>query len=242
MFSHAHEVEMTRKYRKEHDLMGIEAEDLVDAFDGLNEDDVRPFVYPDDTELERVGVRGIYLGNFIRWDSKAQHEQMIDLYDYETAPQTRTFDTYNDVDCFNYSDVHDYTKVVKHGYGKATDHATRELRFGRLTREEATAMAARYQATLPRNLAPFLDWINMTPSGFDLLMDIHRNPLYWRRDDQWRWQLRQPVGDEPTAEAIESARLPRRGKCDFVLTPSKRPHYADDRYVLIGKGYPAPTP
>ena len=29
MFSHTDEVEMTRKYRKEHDLMGYEAEDLL---------------------------------------------------------------------------------------------------------------------------------------------------------------------------------------------------------------------
>ena len=31
MYSHLDEVEMTRRYRKEHDLMGLEAEDMVDA-------------------------------------------------------------------------------------------------------------------------------------------------------------------------------------------------------------------
>ena len=25
----------------------------------------------------KIGIRGIYLGNFIRWDPKAQHEKMI---------------------------------------------------------------------------------------------------------------------------------------------------------------------
>ena len=54
--------------------------------------------YPDNQELEKVGVRGIYLNNYIRWDSRLQHEEMI-KYGYETAHQTRTFDTYNDVDC-----------------------------------------------------------------------------------------------------------------------------------------------
>ena len=29
MFSHTHEVEMTRRYRKDHDLMGMEADDLL---------------------------------------------------------------------------------------------------------------------------------------------------------------------------------------------------------------------
>ena len=37
MFSHLHEVEMTRRYRKEHDLMGHEADDLVTIFDIINE-------------------------------------------------------------------------------------------------------------------------------------------------------------------------------------------------------------
>ena len=33
MFSHLNKVEMTRRYRKEHDLMGYEAEDLIDDID-----------------------------------------------------------------------------------------------------------------------------------------------------------------------------------------------------------------
>ena len=56
--------------------------------------------YPDNQELEKVGVRGIYLNNYIRWDSRLQHEEMIKIR-IETAQQTRTFDTYNDVDCWN---------------------------------------------------------------------------------------------------------------------------------------------
>ena len=40
MFSHFHEVEMTRRYRKDHDLMGYEAEDLLSVDDVLTEEDV----------------------------------------------------------------------------------------------------------------------------------------------------------------------------------------------------------
>jgi N-acetyl sugar amidotransferase len=62
MYSHLDEVEMTRKYRKEHDLMGYEAEDLINKeFDNVNEETISSFKYPDDREIEHVGVRGIYL-------------------------------------------------------------------------------------------------------------------------------------------------------------------------------------
>ena len=32
--------------------------------------------------------------------------------------------------------LHDYLKLVKHGYSKVTDHATRELRFKRISRDQ----------------------------------------------------------------------------------------------------------
>ena len=166
MFSHYDEIEMTRKYRKEHDLMGYEAEDLINEFDNLNEEDLFHYFYPDSREIEMVGVRGIYLNNYFRWDSKSQHEQMINKYAYETAKQTRTFDTYNDIDCWNYSDVHDYIKYIKHGYGKVLDHACREIRLGRMKREEGINLMKKYNKLKPKNLRLFLDWLGITENSF----------------------------------------------------------------------------
>jgi N-acetyl sugar amidotransferase len=238
MFSHLDEAEMTRKYRKEHDLMGLEAEDLVDTFDGINEFDIRPYQYPHDVEIERVGVRGIYLNNYIRWDTKAQHEAMIKLYHYEAAPQTRTFDTYNDVDCFNYSDVHDWIKYIKLGYGKVTDHACREIRLKRLTREEAVHLIKDYQYRKPKNLNQFLSWIGISDNAFQFLTDLHRNPKIWKRNDSWQWELRQPAFEDirPNKKLAEESRLPKIEPCEFTPTENKRPGYVDNQYILVGKG------
>lgn len=239
MFSHLDEVEMTRKYRKEHDLMGYEAEDLIDDFDEITEEDIMAFKYPDDKELERVGVRGIYLNNYIRWDSKAQHEKMIKEFGYESDYQTRTFDTYNDVDCFNYSDVHDYIKYCKHGYGKVTDHASREIRLRRMSREEGIELVKKYRSLEPKNLKLFLDWIGITENGFHFLIDQHRNKNIWERDENWKWKLiNENLPVDESKDEIEKARLPRvEDKCEFQITPSKRPDHKDDKYILIGKGY-----
>ena len=238
MFSHLDEVEMTRKYRKEHDLMGYEAEDLVDDFDNVAYEDVIQYLYPDDREIERVGVRGIYLNNYIRWDSKNQHENMIRTFGYETARQTRTFDTYNDVDCFNYSDVHDYIKSVKYGYGKVTDHVNREIRLKRLTREEGISLIKQYRDIRPRFLRQFLHWIGMTERGFWYVINRHRNQNIWVRNDKWEYEmLDELLPNDEDLEKIDSVRLVKKEICDFALTPSKRPGYKDNAYVLIGKGY-----
>lgn len=237
MFSHLDEVEMTRKYRKEHHLMGFEAEDLVDEFDNVTEKDVMPFLYPDNKELEQVGVRGIYLNNYIRWDSRTQHEQMIREYRYKTALQTRTFDTYNDVDCWNYSDVHDYIKWVKHGYGKVVDHACREIRLRRMTREKGIELVRQYQAREPQNLQFFLDWLGITENAFHYIVDQHRNPRIWERDQDWNWQLRPVIFQASAENGDQEQALGLIGThTDFELTNIRISTDYNDRYILIGKG------
>lgn len=239
MFSHTDEVEMTRKYRKEHDLMGLEAEDLVDHARGLSESDVLPYIYPHDKELEKTGVRGIYLGNYVRWDSKAQHEQMIDRYGYETAPQARTFDTYNDVDCLHYSGAHDYFKFIKWGYAKVTDHASREIRLKRLEREAGVALVAKYQDVVPPDIGPLASWLHLSAREVLAAVDRHRDPRAWRRRVNGDWDLLHSVTRAmPDAAALDRARLEVREPCDFRVTPSREAaeHPETDRF-LLHKGY-----
>lgn len=166
MFSHTDEVEMTRKYRKEHDLMGYEAEDMISESEGIFERDMAKYFYPSNKSIEAIGVRGIYLGNYIRWDSKTQHELMIKKYDYQTSPQTRTNNPYDNVDCFLYSDVHDYIKFIKQGYGKITDHVSREIRLKHLKRNEGETLVKFYESIPPKHLAKFLDWVDMSNKEF----------------------------------------------------------------------------
>lgn len=235
MFSHLDEVEMTRKYRKEHDLMGFEAEDLIDEADNISERDIVQYQYPDDKEIERIGVRGIYLNNYIRWDSKTQHEQMIRQYGYETFLQNRTFDTYNDIDCFNYSDVHDYIKFIKHGYGKVTDHVSREIRLRRMTREKGMELVGHYITRPVKNLQLFLDWLGITENAFHYVIDQSRNKNIWKRNAAWEWE-RIPF-EEPGPELIKKVRLNLvQSECEFRET-ALRSDKPDDKYILIGRGF-----
>ena len=232
MYSHIDEVEMTRKYRKEHDLMGYEAEDLInEEFDNITEDTVRPFMYPDDREIENVGVRGIYLNNYIRWDSRSQHEEMIRLYGYETACQNRTFDNYNNIDCWNYSDVHDYIKLIKHGYGKVVDHATREIRLGHMTKQEGIELVTNYLQKKPENLFLFTSWLGVTENSFYYIVDQFRNPKFWERNEYYDWVYKGISIDDVVEKNNE-----KRFFSDFVLTQKGESTDNDSGYILIGKG------
>jgi N-acetyl sugar amidotransferase len=237
MFSHLDEVEMTERCRKEHGLMGIAAEDLIDMEAGISRVDVQPFVYPYDNELETVGVRGLYLSNYIRWDSKQQHELMIDTYGYESALQQRTFNTYEDVHCFHSAGVHDYIKYLKYGYSKVTDHATREIRLKRMTREEGIAKVSEYTERKPSDLPLFLDWVGMSEREFTDCVADHRDERIWNRNASGEWVLRDNIGQHAGDAGVDAVRLEKTADCHYRITPTAELQTPDNEYLLMGRGY-----
>ncbi len=234
MFSHEDEVEMTRKYRKEHDLMHLEAEDLIHLSSELSEEELEQYTYPSDKELETVGVRGIYLNNYIRWDSKKQHEKMIKKYNYESMVQQKTFDTYNDVDSFHYSGIHDEIKMLKFRYGKVSDHIAREIRLKRMTYEEGKDLVEKYNKIEVNDLNLFLNWIDMDQHDYYSLIKRHH----------YECNSNEPAFDnhssaqnfESSLEAIDKVRLKKEENCEFKIS-SRVSKVIESQYVLIGRGW-----
>ena len=233
MFSHEHEVEMTRRYRKEHDLMGFEADDLLSIYNTLAEKDIWQYRYPSDFELNKIGVRGIYLGNYVRWDPKSQHEEMIDKYEYKTSSFNRTFDCYDHVDCFNYMDIHDILKLYKHGYSKVTDHACREIRFGRISREKAISLVNHYQFEPTKYEPLFSEWLGIPMEALQFMKDQFRNKLFWEEYSLGKWKFKY----------IDKKQF--QNSKDFILRGKEKFKSTDQltldkglKYIVFGKGYP----
>lgn len=232
MFSHEHEVEMSRRYHKDHDLMGYEADDLLSTFNTLSEDDIWQYRYPDDASLNSIGVRGIYLSNYVRWDPKVQHELMISQNGYLGARFERTFDTYDHVDCYNFMGLHDHIKMVKHGYSKVTDHACREIRHGRLTREDALVLVRYYEWNSPPFIKLFCDWLDVNPRSLTFIINQHRNKILWPKDLNQQRSLHCP--DLAVSESQIS-------KIKDALNFNVGSSLSQDRecsYLIVGKGWP----
>lgn len=233
MFSHEHEIEMTRRYRKDHDLMGYEADDLISIFDTLDEADIFQYRYPDDKSMNDVGVRGIYLGNYVRWDPKAQHEKMIRSHGYRTSSFLRTFDCYDYVDCFNYMNIHDKLKLFKHGFSKVTDHACREIRHGRLTRESGLALVKRYEQVPVQYVNLFANWLGINHRALEFIMDQHRNPIFWKQSEINQWEFNGLTTMQDSSVLSES-------KPELINFQSNDRLVCDkgEAYITVGRGYP----
>mgnify|MGYP002700101560 CR=1 FL=1 len=223
MFSHKHEVEMTRRYRKDHDLMGFEADDLVGHFNSISEQDIWQYRYPDDKSLNDIGVRGIYLNNYVRWDPKSQHESMIKMYGYKTSKFSRTFDCYDYVDCYNYMNLHDKIKFLKNGYSKVTDHATREIRHGRLRREYASELCRFYEKIPIKYDSLFNEWLGTKPNGLDFILSKNINTKYYKS------YINPVVTDKINVKESDVGSV---FLCNSSLNDDQ-----EEGYITIGKGY-----
>lgn len=167
MHSYTETPEMTRRNRVEFDLLGFEPEELTSSETLVTRRDVWDLRYPPDKDLAKSRVMGIYLSNFVPWDSRRFSEEMITRFDALGAINPRTFDTYDRIDDMTYMSIHDVLKYYLHGYSRVTDNLCREIRFGRISREDALAVEALYQDEYPKDaIQIFLDWLGMDHDAF----------------------------------------------------------------------------
>lgn len=127
--------------------------------------DIYPFQLPTVEDIEKVGVIGIHLGDYIFWDDERQMEFVRDTYGWREDKVEGTYKRYKSVECVM-AGVHDYSKFVKRGYGRGTDHASADVRAGLLTREEAFELAKKYDSQKPEMLNYYLKITGYTEEEF----------------------------------------------------------------------------
>jgi N-acetyl sugar amidotransferase len=227
-------VEFTKKKRQEHDMRGFEPEDLLEeAGCPLTRYDLAPFFYPSDEQIEQVGVRGIYLSNYLPWDARSQSEFVIEKLGFETAQaRERTFNIYGKTDDIHANGLHDYLKYLKFGYGRATDDAANEIRHGRMTRDQGIDMVMRYDHVRPSDLDVFIGKSGISEAELLALIEPMRDPAVWEKDGAGGWRVKDHVGNHRKDPGVEAARLANVGNWrPFAPTPSR----ASERFQEDGR-------
>jgi N-acetyl sugar amidotransferase len=210
MYSYNDFIEFTAKCRLEHGLRGYDWYDFTDEGleklgrpelkEGLSAKDLLWAQYPSDDEIDRVGVRGIYLSNYVNWDANEHVKLVIGKYGWLPAQQPfeRTYRNFSNLDDMHENGIHDYLKFIKLGYGRASDHASKDIRSGKMTRDIGIAMVRKYDHVKPRrDLDRWLKYVNMTEQEFDRICDTFRDKRVWRiENNQW---VKDNIWGEPSA-------------------------------------------
>ena len=189
MYSPDDHVEYNKRMVLEHDMRGYTLLDMVGQ-EGLTEREMSWLRMPSDEEFAENNIRGIYLGNYFRWDPNKQTEFIMQQYRWEQArqPFERTYRTMSNLDDMHENGIHDYMKYVKFGYGRASDHASKDIRTGYMSREKGIDMVRKYDHIKPRrDLERWLEYVDVSEEKFDRIADTFRDPRVWERDDRGNW-------------------------------------------------------
>jgi N-acetyl sugar amidotransferase len=182
-------VEFSAKTRHEHGLRGFEWNSFLgDDNLGLTEKDLKWAQYPSDKEIIEAGVKGLYIGNFFKWDANLHTPLMQELYGWKPAeiPFQRTYRKMSNLDDRYENGAHDLLKFVKFGYGRTTDHASKDIRSGLMSREEGVELVKKYDHVISDDLNYWLDYVGMEKQQFWKKADSFRDPrVWWIEGDNW---------------------------------------------------------
>ena len=163
---------------------------VVAAKHGIPYEDLIPYDYPD--EFEKSDTLAVFCSHYFHWDSETNLE-IARRHGFEAldGPAEGTYRNYVGIDERVIHRVHQYFKVLKFGYGRATDHACEDIRNGRITREQGKELVRRYDLVDVSEdlIEAFVAHLGITRAGFDGVMERYRNPAVWKRDSRGRWQI-----------------------------------------------------
>jgi N-acetyl sugar amidotransferase len=194
MFSVHDLIEMTAKFRLEHAQRGFDWFDMLDEAnpgieEGIDAKDMLWCRYPSDDQLFDIGIRGIYLGNFVNWDSNRQTEMMMALgFEESPFPFERTYRRMSNLDDMHENGMHDYLKFIKFGYGRCTDHVCKDIRLGKLNRTEGIKLVETHDHVKSLDLLRWLDYVDMEESEFDEIADTFRDSRVWSKNAKGVWE------------------------------------------------------
>ena len=182
-------VEWTYRNRLEHFGRGYEWNYMV-GHEGITAQDMSAWQYPSDQEMFEIGLRGIYLANYVPWDGNANARLAQERYGFEVGdePFERTYRKASNLDDMHENGAHDYLKYVKFGYGRCTDHTSKDIRAHAMTRAQGLELVRRHDPVKPSDLKRWLAYVGMSEQEFDAIADTFRDPRVWWYENGWKRQ------------------------------------------------------
>jgi hypothetical protein len=168
---------LDRNWLEQFQMLGYRISDVV--HDGIDLNDIKTFHYPTDEEIRDVGITGLFLGYYTKWDTQMNVDRAL-AHGWNRSPDGPIEGAYNDIenlDCKWIGGLHDYMKFIKFGYGRATDQLCIEIRAGRMSRAEAiVALARSSEGRVPwRYIPDFLAYTGFSEEDFHATLDAFTN-------------------------------------------------------------------
>jgi N-acetyl sugar amidotransferase len=177
---------------------------------------IASLIPPDEYSLAQIQYMPIYLGYYKPWDAK-HNLKIAQSYGYKTrggGPLMGLYD-YADIDCSNII-IHHYIKWLKFGFNRITDHASNEIRKGRMTREQAILLIKDQDGLKPPKefIQKLCNLIGISNSEFWEILEKFRNKEIWKNDGEG-WYIKDWIGGDKQIDNFPHVSLNEEEKIFF---------------------------
>ena len=151
---------------------------------GFELKELQPYLFPNIDEIKHLGLKELWLGSFIKWDIFKQLDKVKEL-GFITVNEIKegTYDSWENLDT-KYTVFHDYFKWLKYGFGRATDHVSIEIRYGRMKRSDGLKLVEKYEGKIPKKyLDGFLQDAELTFEEFIKICEKFTNKELFKKDE-----------------------------------------------------------
>ena len=117
---------------------------------------------------------------------------------------------------------------------KVTDHACREIRHGRLSREKGKELVDFYQNQSIDYKNLICEWLGVDWRSLEFILDLHKNKNLWYKNEQGNWQIKNiesQLGETDNNEKIKHSFIRFEENASLNLGQ-------ESSYITIGKGWP----
>jgi len=193
-------------------VRGGNAKDWLSDQIGLHE--LLPYQYPTEDEIKESGVQAIYLGYYLKEFGSFSNAKFAISKGLrirtESLYEIGRYDRYSALDS-QINIINGMIKHVKFGYGTVTDHASFDIRLGRLTREEGIALIKELDGLCADyHIKAYCDYLGIPVGEFMAEVEKWRGDM-WQEDGKGNWQLKNPIWEqESSSDNIDIKKVIRR--------------------------------
>lgn len=173
--------------------LGVDIEELI-QLNGITEKELVMTKAPTKEEMDRLDP--IYISYFIEWNSFSNYEFAKKRGFHDLSHEwmrTHHVEQFDQVDSRAYL-IHPWLKYPKFGHATATDYASRMVRYGMITRDEAIKLVKEHDSVLdPLCVRDFCEFCGYSETEFWSIVDKLYNRELFEKDSMGGWKLKKEI-------------------------------------------------
>ena len=149
-----------------------------------------PYNLPSQKQINKHGIKEIFLGEFFKWDPKKIFK-ISKKYGFKNLKKPKTgFYNFADIDDEFLITIHHYMKWYKFGFTRIWDNLSIEIRNKRLSRNRAIQIVKKIGVENPKiEIKKFCYYLGISISKFQNICNSHRNKEIWFKENK-KWKIK----------------------------------------------------